>query len=422
MSNWLGVQDTVGAAELDQLVDAAVRDLAGLPLRVRFRRKELGNLAGQTVRKLVSQRGLTGRLSPTQVEALIGRTVALVGGFGFLEGLIPPRCNDYTDLTVNADGVVRGRRKGARTFERLNIPASSGQAEEQERWRAEVWRTVEALLTPQQRACTEATPTVDIKIPRDREIGFGGARVKVIHPCLAPGDGFPVLAVRLFEPEPVRPDQIVGWGVFPEPVLAKLMECVGQRLRLIIAGGTGTGKTTLLSAICHGIPLEARVVKIEDPEEIWLAHDDVVTLEARPAPPGSEVPSYNVADGVDDAMRMAPAWLIVGEVRTGPAALTLFRGLMSDHPGLTTFHAEGPEAVVHRMSVLMFTDCGVKFEAAKAMFGEAIDLVIQIGWREGRRRALGIWEVAGMSSGDVKFRQLWRPDDEEMAAPTRRRD
>ena len=161
------------------------------------------------------------------------------------------------------------------------------------------------------------------------------------------------------------------------------MECVGQRLRFIIAGGTGTGKTTLLSAICHGIPREARVVKIEDPEEIWLVQDDVVTLEARPAPPGSEVPSYNVADGVDDAMRMAPAWLIVGEVRTGPAALTLFRGLMSDHPGLTTFHAEGPEAVVHRMSVLMFTDCGVKFEAAKAMFGEAIDMVIQIGWREG---------------------------------------
>ena len=217
MSNWLGVQETVAAAELDQLVDAAVRDLAGLPLRVRFRRKELGSLAGQAVRKLVGQRGLSGRLSPTQSEALIGRVVALVGGFGFLEGLIPPRCNDYTDLTVNADGIVRGRRKGTRTFERLSLAGvgAPGQPDDQERWRAEVWRTVEALLTPQQRACTEATPTVDIKIPRDREIGFGGARVKVIHPCLAPGDGFPVLAVRLFEPEPVSPAQIVEWGVFP---------------------------------------------------------------------------------------------------------------------------------------------------------------------------------------------------------------
>jgi pilus assembly protein CpaF len=200
------------------------------------------------------------------------------------------------------------------------------------------------------------------------------------------------------------------------------MDCAARRLRVVVSGGTGTGKTTLLSAICHGIPMDARVVKIEDPEEIWLAQEDVVTLEARPAPPGSEVPGYNVADGVDDAMRLIPAWLIVGEVRTGQAALTLFRALMSDHPGLTTFHAEGPDEAVYRMGVLMFTDCGVKFEAAKAMFGQAIDIVVQLGWRDGTRRALGIWEVSWMTGGYVKFRQLWRPGEDEMATPTRKRE
>ncbi len=417
MSNWYGVQEAIAATELDALIDAAVRELAGLPLRTRFRRKELGSLAGQTVRKLANARGLAGRLNAAQTEAVISRVVALVGGLGFLEGLIPPRCNDFTDITLNANGIVRARRKGARGFETLAIPDADA-----DRWRAEVWKTVEALLTPQQRACTDATPTIDVKIPRDREIGFGGARVKVLHPSLAPGDGFPVIAVRLFEPEPVRPAQIVQWGVFPEKVVRSLMDCVARRLRVVVSGGTGTGKTTLLSAICHGIPTDARVVKIEDPEEIWLAQEDVVTLEARPAPPGSEVPGYNVADGVDDAMRLIPAWLIVGEVRTGQAALTLFRALMSDHPGLTTFHAEGPDEAVYRMGVLMFTDCGVKFEAAKAMFGQAIDIVVQLGWRDGTRRALGIWEVSGMTGGDVKFRQLWRPGEDEMAAPTRKRD
>ncbi len=417
MAGWMGVQENITQDEIDAVVDAAVRELAALPLRVRFRRKEVGQQAKAVVQRITTARGLAGRLNGAQTEVLIGRVVALVGGFGFLESLIPPRCNDFTDVTLNADGVVRGRRKGARGFERLQVGDT-----DPDRWRAEVWKTVEALLTPQQRACTEATPTVDIKIPRDREIGFGGARVKVIHPTLAPGDGFPVIAVRLFEPEPVDPGRIASWGVFPEKVLGALMECAGHRLRIVVSGGTGTGKTTLLSALCHGIPRTARVVKIEDPEEIWLAQEDVVTLEARPAPPGSEVPDYNVANGVDDAMRMIPAWLIVGEVRTGQAALTLFRALMSDHPGLTTFHAEGPEEAVYRMGVLMFTDCGVKFEAAKAMFGQALDIVVQLGWRDAARRALGIWEVAGMTGGDVRFRQLWRPGDEEMLAPTRKRE
>ena len=124
---------------------------------------------------------------------------------------------------------------------------------------------------------------------------------------------------------------------------------------------------------------------VEDPEEIWLQHPNVVTLEARPAPPGSTVPPYRVQDGVDDAMRMAPDWLIVGEVRTGQAALSLFRAQMSDHPGLCTFHAEGAEAAVHRMSVILFAHSQVRMEAAKEIFAQAVDLVVQVGRLEGNR-------------------------------------
>jgi pilus assembly protein CpaF len=206
-----------------------------------------------------------------------------------------------------------------------------------------------------------------------------------------------------------------------DPVIDPLLDAVANRLRVIILGGTATGKTTLLAALCHGIPQTARVVKVEDPEEIWLPHPNVVTLEARPAPPGSNVPPYTVADGVDDAMRLAPAYVIVGEVRRGDAALSLFRALMSDHAGLTTFHAEGPEEAVRRMGVIMWADAGVRIEGAKELFAQALDLVVQIGWRDGRRRALGVWEVAGMTAGDVKFRCLWQPGDGPLAPISRRR-
>ena len=123
----------------------------------------------------------------------------------------------------------------------------------------EAWQVIEHLLAPEGRACTEATPTVDAKIPRDPSLGFGGARLKVVHPSLVVGD-YPVLSLRLYEPKPVPPEQIIQWGVFPQPVMEALLDAVSQRLRILIAGGTGSGKTTLLSALTHGITRKTRIV------------------------------------------------------------------------------------------------------------------------------------------------------------------
>lgn len=115
----------------------------------------------------------------------------------------------------------------------------------------------------------------------------------------------------------MQPDHLVGWNVAPQG----MVEAVSIKLRMLVVGGTAKGKTTFLSALINGILQHARVVKNEDPEEIWLQHPNVVTLEARPASPGSNIPPYRVQDGVDDAMRMPPDWLIVGEVHTGQAGV-----------------------------------------------------------------------------------------------------
>ena len=439
MANWGSVQAAASAEQLTAIVEQAARALSGLPLAVLRNRRALGTRADQAVREaLRSFSAVT--ISATQLQSLVAQVTAKVGGLGFLDALLPPNSDEFTDLALNGDGRVWGRRKSsAGQFEDLGLRPS----------KEEAWRAIEALLAPEGRACSESTPTVDVKIPRDRTLGFGGARVKALHPCIAPGDGFPTLAVRLFEPEPVPPSQVARWQVFGgkaetraeadgsstltstsllpaavqvgDPVIDPLLDAIANRLRLIILGGTATGKTTLLAALCHGIPQTARVVKVEDPEEIWLPHPNVCTLEARPAPPGSNVPPYTVADGVDDAMRLAPAYVILGEVRRGDAALSLFRALMSDHAGLTTFHAEGPEEAVRRMGVIMWADAGVRIEGAKELFAQALDVVVQIGWREGQRRALGVWEVAGLTAGDVKFRCLWQPGDGKLGQITRRR-
>lgn len=408
--HWKSQSETISAEQMETLVAEAGRNLAGLPLAQLRNRAEVSRQAQDALRAALRQQRIAA-LPPSQFQAAVSRVAARLGGLGFLDSLMPPVCVDFTDVLVNGDGGVWGRYKGEMDFTRLALQPSL----------QECWQAVEALLAPLGRACTEATPSVDAKIPRDKAHNFAGARVKVIHPNIGAGDGYPTIALRFYENRPVPPAQIVEWGMMPAFLMEHLLEAVGKRLRLMVVGGTGTGKTTLLSALCHGIEEEARIVKIEDPEEMWLPHPNVTTLEARPAPPGSNVPGYTVSDGVDDAMRLAPSHVIVGEVRTGNAALSLFRALMSDHAGLTTFHAEGAEEAVFRLGVILFADAGVRFEAAKGLFAQAIDLVVQLGFREGRRQTLAVHEVQDAAGGNVRFQTLWQLGDEEMQPVTRRR-
>jgi pilus assembly protein CpaF len=112
----------------------------------------------------------------------------------------------------------------------------------------------------------------------------------------------------------------------------------------------------------------------------------------------------------------------VGEVRTGWTALSLFRAQMSDHPGLSTFHAEGAESAVHRLAVIMFADAQVSMEAAREIFIQAVDLVVQVGWQEGKRRILGVWETrAELEDGNVAFRRVYQQGEAGLSTVERRR-
>lgn len=404
---WTRVAQNLSREQEEEVIAEAVQTLGRLTLSEIRDRARLAERARAAVDAVLSRRGLVA--TPDRAAAMAAAVAARAGGLGFLEALLPPARDDLSEIAVTPDGKVWVLRKGAQRFEDTGLRPS----------REEVWRAVETLLAPLGRSLSEATPSVDARLPRAP--GFSGARIKAIHPAVAPGEGYPSLNIRLYEAKPVSPERIVAWEMAPDFVVRALIDAVGRGSRVLVIGGTATGKTTLLSALCHGIPRDARIVKIEDPEEIFLDHPHVVTLEARPAPPGSGVPPYTVRDGVDDAMRMSPNWLIVGEVRRGDAAMALFRAQMSDHPGLSTFHAEGPEEAVFRMAVIMFADVGVRMEAAKAIFAQAVDLVVQVGWRDGKRRILGVWEPErGLRGGDVAFRKLWTFGETRMEAPSRR--
>jgi len=398
-SSWGASLPTLSIDDRTRILDEVSAQFQGLSLsEMRGDREKLVGRARPLVTAYLSRTGL--QTTSDEINSIAREVIARVGGLGFLEPLLRTDSN-LSEVTLTPQGDVWILYKGAPFFEKLPLKPNL----------TEAWRAVETLLAPLGRAVTEAAPSVDAKIPRQDGLA-GGARVKIIHPVVAPGLGYPSVNIRLFEPVPVPPVRMIEWNVAPPAVIYGLVDLVAKGLRVLVIGGTGSGKTTLLSALCHGIPKEARVVKIEDPEEIWLDHPHVVTLEARPAQVGSSIVPYSLASAVDDAMRMSPKWLIVGEMRRGDAAAALFRAQMSDHPGLSTFHAEGPEAAVMRLNLLLYADVGIRAESAKEMFAQAIDLIVQVGWLNGKRAMLGVWEVdKTLKAGNVQFQQLYAPGD-----------
>lgn len=324
-------------------------------------------------------------------------------GYGFLEPLLPP-LGDNSEIMLNQDGGVWIIPRGASAPQRVEGLAPTP---------SDAFTVIGKILAAVNRRATEAEPIVAAKLPRTERLP-AGARVNVVAPPVANG-AYPVVNIRLYESEPVRAEKLVTWGALSPALFAFLSDAIQKHLRVMICGGTGSGKTTLLSAVGNFIPQHERVILVEDPAEIFLDHPHVVSMEARPP---SLDGKYGVALGdlVTTAMRQTPKWLVVGEVRTGQAAIWLLRAQMSDHPGLSTIHAYSPQAAVETLCLLAMLDMGIKFEATKTLIARAIDLFVQIEYVGGTRRVTRIAQVgAELQRGEVGLDDLWRFDPAQNA-------
>lgn len=371
--------------------DLVVRGLRGEAERARAL-----EAARHLAAELLARRGLP----PALLEDLVSEAVARAFGLGWLEPLLDRAARgEITEIMMNPDGSLWVIPRGAVFPERVPISVSPEEAR----------IVVDKLLAVVGRRMTEAEPIVSAKIPRSERLP-AGARVHVVAPPIANGD-FPALNIRFYEARPVSYERVVEeWRMLSPEMAADLEDAVRGRLRIMIAGGTGTGKTTFLSFLANRIPPENRILLCEDPAEIFLDRPHVVSLEARP--PNIEG-KYGVSMGdlVTAAMRMTPRWwLVVGEVRRGDAAMWLLRAQMSDHPGLSTIHADSPRAVVDTLGTLLLVDMKVPLQGTKELFIRAVDLVVQIGFDPfGRRRVMEIAEVEPeLRGGDVRFRTVWR--------------
>jgi pilus assembly protein CpaF len=331
-------------------------------------------------------------------EALAQELTRRLLGFGFLDLLLPPARTDISEIAVYSSGLVQIMRKGAVRFEAVDLRPEPG----------EIWRVLDRIIGPQNRSLNEANPVVYAKLPPSPD-NPGGGRITALHPAIAPPGRNPAINLRLFEQKPVLPEWLIERGAASVDMMADLGLAMQAGTRILICGGTRTGKTTMLSALSTYLPSAWRIVKIEDPEEIFIDRQTVQSFEARPKAIGTDVAAVTLADGVKVAMRLSPDYLIVGEARSGDALEALFSAMTTGHSGASTFHAESPRDTVERV----ITEMGMHSQARPAeiqrTLASAIDLHLQIGIRHDKRRVISISKIAKeLRNGNVFFETVWR--------------
>lgn len=256
---------------------------------------------------------------------------------------------------------------------------------------------IERVLGPIGRRVDELSPMADGRLP-------DGSRVNVIIPPLAV-DG-PAVSIRRFAGIRPEPAELVARGTFDEELRMLLAGAVRDRRNLIVSGGTGSGKTTVLNALSSFIAAGEQVITIEDAAELRLAQPHVVRLESRPA--GIEgTGEVTIRDLVRNALRMRPDRIVIGEVR-GAEAMDLLVALNTGHRGaLSTVHANGPADALRRLETLaMMAGLGVPHEVVSEQLANAIELVLHLERDGSERRAVELCEVTRVA-GTPAVRAIW---------------
>ena len=263
-------------------------------------------------------------------------------------------------------------------------------------------RVIERIVSEVGRRIDESSPMVDARLP-------DGSRVNAIIPPLAV-DG-PTLTVRKFSREPYGVGDLISFGTMT-PEIATLMEaCVRGRLNILISGGTGTGKTTLLNVVSSFIPDDERIVTIEDAVELQLHQSHVVRLESRP-PNIEGRGEITIRDLVRNSLRMRPDRIIVGEARGGEA-LDMLQAMNTGHDGsLSTVHANSPRDALSRLeTMVLMAGIDLPVRAIREQVASAIDLLVHLSrLRDGSRRITQVTEVHGMESEVVTLQDVFRFD------------
>jgi pilus assembly protein CpaF len=261
---------------------------------------------------------------------------------------------------------------------------------------------IERIVARVGRRIDESSPLVDARLE-------DGSRVNAVIPPLAVNGSS--LTIRKFATKPLGVKDLVGLGTMSEDVADVLRACVEGRLNILVSGGTGTGKTTLLNVLSSFIPATERIVTIEDAVELQLQQRHVVRLESRP-PNVEGRGEVTIRDLVRNSLRMRPDRIVVGECRGGEA-LDMLQAMNTGHDGsISTLHANSPRDALARLETLvLMAGMDLPLRAIREQAASAVDLVVQISrLRDGSRRITSVTEIQGMEGDTIVLQDVFEFD------------
>ncbi len=392
----LPTEDTETAHRLDLKI-AIHRDLLdqiNLAALEKLSRSQIGEELAGIINTILQDRGqVLNRGDRTQLtEEVLDELL----GLGPLEPLL--KDETITDILVNGHDTVFVERRGL-----LERAPTRFQDERH------LLRIIQKIVSAVGRRVDESSPFVDARLE-------DGSRVNAIVAPLAI-DGS-LLSIRKFSKKPISMGRLIDLDSLTPDMATVLQGVVRSRLNIIISGGTGSGKTTMLNALSSYIDDRERIVTIEDSAELQLQQGHVARLETRPANIEGRG-EVSQRDLVRNALRMRPDRIILGECRAGEA-FDMLQAMNTGHDGsMTTVHANTPRDALSRIEQMIgMSGIEISSRSSRAQIASAINVVIQIGrLADGKRRTLSISELTGMEGETItmqeifRFKQTGRDDD-----------
>src|SRR3984893_12440040 len=324
---------------------------------------------------------------PSSKRAQFVREVAAdLLGYGPLEPLLHDP--DVTEIMCNGIDEIYVERHG-------KIVRTDASFIDESQFR----QVIEKIVARVGRRIDESSPMVDARLP-------DGSRVNAVIPPVSVHG--PVLTIRRFPEKAYEVKDLIAVGSLTVDTAVFLEACVRAKLNILVTGGTGTGKTTILNVISSFIPLDDRIITIEDAAELRLNQPHVVTLESRP-PNVEGAGEIKIRDLLRNALRMRPDRIIVGEVR-GPEALDMLQAMNTGHEGsLTTLHCNSPRDALSRLETLvLMAGYDLPVRAIRTQIASAIDLIVHLDrFGDGSRRTTAITEIQGMESDIITIQDVF---------------